>query len=77
MNVPEFLSKYFKEQACKSCGAPFYFVPDKFNKEKSKTVDPDGTPHWQTCTSESAQAFRDKIKAQGGTKRPEKGDEPW
>lgn len=34
---------------CRECGYDIYFIPTE--KGKIMPVDPDGTPHWSTCTN--------------------------
>lgn len=78
MTVNEFIAKYFRAVECKYCGKEMVFIPDKFKKDgKPKTVNPDGSAHWSTCTSESSVAFRAKLAAQGGPKRPDNQGEDF
>lgn len=75
MTVQEFIGKYFRAVECKYCGQSMVFIPDKFKKDgKPKTVNLDGSPHWSTCTSDSSKAFRAKLAAEGGAKRPAQTD---
>jgi hypothetical protein len=44
---------------CKGCGAQIYWV--RTPKNKNMPVDPDGTPHWSTCSK--AADFKKARKA--------------